>query len=222
MQPDDSRHGTTAGYNAHRYQGETACAACKSAAAAYFARREMALADGRVFTVPARGSLRRIHALVAVGWSMEHQAAHLGVKKQAVQNFAVKSPDTMIRVASAKRYSDLYDELHMIAGPSERARQVARRKGWAPPLAWDDIDNDDAPDIDAIADRSHRAAIRRAQRVIDRPPCGTEQGYQWHYDHFRKRGKGKWPLPADDPCGCRAAHSAHETARYHARKESAA
>lgn len=37
-----------------------------------------------------------------------------------------------------------------------------------------------------------------------RPPCGTEQGYQWHRHHERDQ----WPLPADDPCGCRAAHAA--------------
>lgn len=219
MQPDDPRHGTTAGYNAHRYQGETACAACKSAAAAYFARREMAIAEGRSYTVPARGSLRRIHALVAVGWSMEHQAAHLGVKKQAIQNFAVKSPDTMIRVASAKRYSDLYDELHMIAGPSDRARQVARRKGWAPPLAWNDIDNDEVPDLSALP-RDARSAVSRFTQMRN-VECGTERGYQQHRA-LARRSKAPWPLPADDPCGCRAAHSAHEAGRYRARKESAA
>lgn len=35
--------------------------------------------------------------------------------------------------------------------------------------------------------------------------CGTERGYQWH----RHNDRSNWPLPADDPCGCRAAHRAH-------------
>lgn len=39
--------------------------------------------------------------------------------------------------------------------------------------------------------------------------CGTERGYQWHREHDR----GNWPLPADDPCGCRAAHRAHVALR---------
>lgn len=42
-------------------------------------------------------------------------------------------------------------------------------------------------------------------RVIDQPRhCGSEQGYQWH-----RHKRINWPLPADDPCGCRAAHREH-------------
>lgn len=33
--------------------------------------------------------------------------------------------------------------------------------------------------------------------------CGTERGYHWHRTH------GPWPLPTDDPCGCRAGHAAY-------------
>jgi septal ring factor EnvC (AmiA/AmiB activator) len=33
--------------------------------------------------------------------------------------------------------------------------------------------------------------------------CGSDAGYHWHRTH------GPWPLPADDPCGCRAAHAEH-------------
>lgn len=39
---------------------------------------------------------------------------------------------------------------------------------------------------------------------------GTERGYQQH------RSNGDWPIPKDDPCGCRAAHAAHEKARVKA------
>lgn len=219
MQPDDPRHGTTAGYNAHRYQGETACRACKDAAAAYFARREMAKARGESYTVSARGSIRRIHALIAIGWSMEHQAERLGLKKQVIQNFAVKSPDTRIRIATAKRYADLYDELHMTPGPSERARQIARRRGWVPPLAWDDIDNDETPDMAAIP-----APLRRAATQGNVPPprseCGTEKGYNSHR-YWAARGWEKWPLPAHDPCGCREAHRLYEAAKRQEKREAA-
>lgn len=67
--------------------------------------------------------------------------------------------------------------------------------------------------------RSRRADLRQRVGFIDeqialtldeldqtrrgaKPPCGTEKGYQWHRYHDRDN----WPLPADDPCGCRAAH----------------
>lgn len=44
------------------------------------------------------------------------------------------------------------------------------------------------------------------------PHCGSERGYQWHRYHDRDN----WPLPDEDPCGCRAAH------REHVRKDAAA
>lgn len=43
--------------------------------------------------------------------------------------------------------------------------------------------------------------------------CGTERGYQRHRDAYRKKGVGTWPLPVEDPCGCRAAHTEHNRAR---------
>lgn len=47
---------------------------------------------------------------------------------------------------------------------------------------------------------------RRRSR-FDPPKCGTEAGYQSHRWRFRKHDIGVWPLPEDDPCGCRAAHA---------------
>lgn len=40
-------------------------------------------------------------------------------------------------------------------------------------------------------------------KTVAKPPCGTEQSYQWHRYHEPEH----WPLPADDPCGCRLAHT---------------
>lgn len=45
------------------------------------------------------------------------------------------------------------------------------------------------------------------------PECGTERKYQWHRYHEPE----SWPLPAGDPCGCAAAHSAHVWAQQQAR-----
>jgi cobalamin biosynthesis protein CbiG len=41
----------------------------------------------------------------------------------------------------AVRMAALYDELSATPGPSEVAARHARERGWAPPLAWDDIDD---------------------------------------------------------------------------------
>jgi hypothetical protein len=59
------------------------------------------------------------------------------------------------------------------------------------------------------------AALEAASRALVKPSepppgppeptfCGTERGYQWH----RYNDRDNWPLPLDDPCGCRAAHRA--------------
>lgn len=46
-----------------------------------------------------------------------------------------------------------------------------------------------------------------------KPSCGTERGYQRHRHLYRVDQLGQWPLPDDDPCGCKAAHAAHEALR---------
>lgn len=48
--------------------------------------------------------------------------------------------------------------------------------------------------------------------------CGTERGYHQHR-HDARKGRGEWPLPADDPCGCRAAHAAHQLFRSWERRQ---
>lgn len=56
--------------------------------------------------------------------------------------------------------------------------------------------------------------LERMTRVYtprgQQPPCGTEEGYQWHRYHDRDA----WPLPVADPCGCRAAHNQRTRVRH--------
>lgn len=63
--------------------------------------------------------------------------------------------------------------------------------------------------------RHHRAADKpKGGRKPVPAVCGTERGYQRHR-WLAKAGEpgAVWPLPADDACGCRAAHAAHEAFR---------
>jgi hypothetical protein len=60
----------------------------------------------------------------------------------------------------------------------------------------------------------HRKAYGPRDQEVDH---GTERGYQWHRHQYRKHG-APWPLPADDPCGCKAAHRAHYYATNQAEK----
>lgn len=142
MLPDDPRHGSVAGYSQHRKSGDIpACDSCKAAVAKYQANRDLMRMRGQSHTIPAIGTVRRIQALVRMGWPMPVLSERLGAATpQTIQNLARK-PRARIRVATAQKIAALYDELAMTPGPSRVSATRARNRGWPAPLAWDDIDN---------------------------------------------------------------------------------
>lgn len=95
--------------------------------------------------VDSIGAVRRIHALVALGWSQSKIAARLGIKPS---NFtALVHGRTGITVAHDKAIRALYAEWSMQLPPQDewrdkiaanRSRNYAKAAGWLPPLAWDD------------------------------------------------------------------------------------
>lgn len=108
------------------------------------------LADARL--VPARGTHRRIQALVAHGWSMSKLAEKMGWQ---VQNVSAMLNRDQVEARTMRTVAALFDELWNTAPPSEtradkgaitRAQGIARARGWAPALAWDDIDTDAEPE----------------------------------------------------------------------------
>lgn len=93
-------------------------------------------------TVPAIGSARRIRALVAMGWRYVDLEPETGISSKELSRLATDSQLRIGRVR-AGMVAEAYDRLSMTTGPSSKARVRARRKGWAPPLAWDDETIDD-------------------------------------------------------------------------------
>lgn len=140
MSPDDRRHGTRAGYIA-----KCRCRPCKDAAARYERGREWDELQGRPRLVPITGARRRIHALQALGWSAEDLSTRLGFSRAWV-NMTIRNNNTgYIYRRNHDLIAALYDELCMTFPPEThctgRQREMARRKGYAPPLAWTDIDD---------------------------------------------------------------------------------
>ena len=114
------------------------------------------LADGR--HVDSTGTTRRLRALVAIGWSGAKLARALDMLPT---NFARLLHSTTVTAATARATRILYDRLWDTPPPepdahqrqaASRARNMARRHGWPPPLAWDDddIDNPDARPAEAV------------------------------------------------------------------------
>lgn len=151
--------------------------------------------------ISARGTVRRLQALMCLGWSQRQLAEYLDVSHANLHRLMAAELVTVRTHLQVKAVFDkLWDQLPPALTPAatitiNATRQVARRRRWVPPLGWDDIDNDQAPatgdpadligsDLDEVAielavagDRVHLTAaefdeaLRRLHRL--RLPDGT-------------------------------------------------
>lgn len=150
-----NRCGTTAGYRAHQTAGTPTCIPCRRAQAEwqrnYEKRRYLAggqydearrqLSGGHLL-IDDTGTRRRLQALGVMGWPANVLSERLGMARSYVADLRFKPRDRVQR-RTAEKIAALYDELSMVLGPSAVATAAALRKGWAPPLAWDDETIDD-------------------------------------------------------------------------------
>jgi len=171
-----------------------------------------ATADVGTHWIPALGTARRIQALHTLGYSCMHLAPHTGVTFQALRGIAAGEWHR-VTSTTATRVAALYDELCMTPragttrgerGAIARARGIAARNGWAPPLAWDNIDTDPGPDTVPVdeegADEPDRVVIDRllaGTRVDvptpDRPPIVRVLAAHGRSDGDIARLLGVWP-----------------------------
>lgn len=119
--------------------------------------------------VPALGVTRRLRALAAIGYGTQELADRRGCAQQLVAKYRAGFYDNLLRV-NAEKWCALYDELHMLPGPSQRARNHAAREGWGSPLAWDDIDDPDETPQAAPADDEPDENLLHAF-LAERPPA---------------------------------------------------
>lgn len=177
MAPDDPRHGTNAGYLAHRRDDEIACADCRAARVYYEKRRIHDAHRNQPRLVDPTGTQRRIQALVTLGWTYAAIGERMGITGGAV--YRIINRYTVIRRAVADRVAEVYESMSMTLPPmntrqekrdASYARTVARKRGWAPPLAWDCIDTDPHPKGLATADS--RAWDDYDETVVERILAG--------------------------------------------------
>lgn len=125
------------------------------------------------------GTLRRVHALVAVGWPQRHLAAHLGMRPT---NFGAMLACDHVLVRRALEVRAMYEALWRAdpaehgatKGGIERAKRYAAERRWAPVGAWDDEAIDDPAGFPDWTGH-----------------CGSHRGYDIH------RSLG---IPICDPC----------------------
>lgn len=132
----------------HRYCTGCRCAACREGHRRYGVIRDLARTDGPL-TVDSTVTSRKLQALVALGWSYPQLAARLGVRGPRVGHL-VRRMHAKVTTDTAAQVDAIYRDLHMKTPPTgtqqeryavARAKIAARKSGWVPPLAYDDIDD---------------------------------------------------------------------------------
>jgi lambda repressor-like predicted transcriptional regulator len=89
--------------------------------------------------VPRVGAVRRVQALLAMGWRHKDLAA---AGAQHTAGLLCGDGD-LVTAQRWRQVRDVYEALSMAPGPSARTRARAHALGYAPPLAWDEETIDD-------------------------------------------------------------------------------
>ena len=119
--------------------------------------------------VPRVGAVRRVQALLAMGWS-HHEIAAAGA---ANTPRLLTGDGDLVTVQRWRQVRDVYDRLCMTPGPSPQTRGWAKALGYAPPLAWDEASIDDPgarPQGDANTGPGARVIdLVAVRRTVDNP-----------------------------------------------------
>jgi hypothetical protein len=136
--------------------------------------------DGDSGMAPALGLTRRLQALVALGYTQDHVSAATGIS----QGLLSRITRGLANRSTARNWHAMvayYDEVSMTPGPSSTARANARKRGWVPPLAWDDdtIDDPNArPDTGARSTLPNGGSGRPGEHVVE--------DVQWYLDNVNR------------------------------------
>ena len=180
MRADDPRHGSPAGRVAGCSED-----CCLHASYVYEKRRRMHVArTGSGYSVPAWRVRRRLEALQALGWSMPVIAEMIGTNFRNLYHVARQEDVTRARF---EQVAAVYDRLSMRLPPAEthlqrisvaKTKGHAARNGFAPPLAWDDIDDpNERPKGDTTSNRDEpdEAVIERLLNGVTVPSTVAEK-----------------------------------------------
>lgn len=117
-------------------------------------------AEATTGRLSARGARRRLRALAALGWGVRtliwaaEAEGHPHMPESTLHY--IRNGVAAVTPGSAKWVADVYEAFWTRTPPPGRSTTVtvrnAARNGWAPPMAWDDIDDPDpAADDRALA-----------------------------------------------------------------------
>lgn len=110
--------------------------------------------------VPARGTVRRVQALIAFGYSQSQIAVRLGVNDANLSGLRIRyerasavGRQSRVKVSArtARAAVEMYDEMSVVLPPRgghrqkisfARATRMGAERGWPLPMDWEAYDND--------------------------------------------------------------------------------
>lgn len=166
---NDARHGTTRGFHAG-----CRCAPCRRARSRYEKESRLIRIQGGRRSVPAIGAQRRIQGLMRLGWSSTDIAKAAGWSNRnyvlRVINGQKGKPTTWLEARTDNTIREVFERMAMklpeMTPIRARTRSLAAKKGYLPPLAWDDIDNPNERPVGVTND--HRAKDTIDPIVVER------------------------------------------------------
>lgn len=167
---DDPRHGTTAGFHAGCHEP-----CCRAAINRYEKLTKHRQHVGIAWAIPALGVQRRIQALMSLGWTSTDIASECGLSNRngvlRILHGQKGKPCRWVERKTYRRFAEAYERLCMTIPDHTpiraRTRAIAARKGYLPPLVWDDIDTDPEP---RNVETSSGIDEVKVQRVLDGRP----------------------------------------------------
>jgi hypothetical protein len=140
----------------------------------------LAVTAGSVLPTPrqlvdATGTRRRIHALIAAGWSITAQAQDLDRDPRNHEQ-SIRRTWVTVRLATlvAEQYERLWDQRSPDGIGRSRALASARKYGYAPPMAWLGVDIDDPkaePDFgDSVDTEPDHVLVAHVVTAVARKP----------------------------------------------------
>lgn len=151
----DGEHGTRTSY--YRYVQACRCPDAREAVRIYRKRLRYGVADARR-KMPVIGAQRRLQALHAIGWRIP-DFVERGIGERAHVAEILAGKRTVLLRETHEKIARMFDELQHTAGPSERVRRLARRRGLVDPAGWDGIDIDDPAAVPDVVTPTRSRAI---------------------------------------------------------------
>lgn len=148
-----------AGIERHRAEGTRYCAGCRAYNRQRSERyRKRAYLEGPL-KVPSLGSQRRIRALMVIGWPQRALEARWGLGVKTLSQVMLRP--TITRDKAAVIAQGYWELAFAGAGPDQRSRLWAMRRGWPGPLDWEDIEDPrEDPVPGYVVERDHAEGLR--------------------------------------------------------------